>query len=160
APTLTAMDRPIPRRSPWRRRLVLAAVIACIGGGIVTVLAATHERSLTVDNSRVTTARVERGRFDDIIQIRRRITPLRTTMVDTQAGGQVEAIRVEDGALVKRGQLVAELSNTQLQLDVISREAQITEQLNALRGLELQQAQSRLANERELVDVRYQIKKL
>ena len=48
----------------------------------------------------------------------------------------------------------------QLQLDLISREAQITEQLNNLRGLELAQSQRRLDNERELVEVRYQIKRL
>src|SRR5207249_2301943 len=45
-------------------------------------------------------------------------------------------------------------------LDVIAREAQITEQLNLLRGLELSQAQARLASERELVEVHYQIKRL
>jgi HlyD family secretion protein len=154
------MDRAIPRRSPWRRRGVVAVPLIALAVAGAVVLLRRGERSLAVDNARITTAAVARGRFDDVISVRGRIAPLRTTLVETPSGGQVETIHVEDGAIVERGQLLAELSNTQLQLDLISREAQITEQLNALRGLELAQAQSRLANERELVDVRYQIKRL
>jgi HlyD family secretion protein len=158
-PSGAAMDRVVQRRSPWPRRL------AFLGGGLaiaiaVYVLYPKGGRSLSVDDSRITTAKVARGKFDDIIQVRGRVTPLRTTFVTTASGGQVESITASDGALVTRGQPLATLSNTQLQLDLISREAQITEQLNLLRGLELTQAQARLASERELVEVRFQIKKL
>ena len=157
---LQAMDRPIPRRNPWpRRAAIIAGAIALAVGGYVA-LRPSSAKSLSVDGSHVTTGEVVRAQFEDVIQVRGRVTPLRTTFVDTASGGQVEAILVEDGAKVERGQLLVELSNTQLQLDLISREAQITEQLNNLRGLELAQAQSRLAHEREIVEVRYQIKRL
>ncbi len=72
--------------------------------------------------------------------------------MDTPQGGVVEAIHIRDGAMVQRGQLLLELSNTSLQLDVISREAQITEQLNNLRTLELTHEQNRLANDRQFAD--------
>jgi HlyD family secretion protein len=157
---LQAMDRPIPKRNPWPRR-------AAIGGGVLALVVAGYvflgpssAKSLAVAGSNITTGKVVRGQFEDIIQVRGRVTPLRTTFVDTASGGQVEAILIEDGARVERGQLLIELSNTELQLDLISREAQITEQLNHLRGLELAQAQSKLEHEREVVEVRYQIKRL
>ena len=156
-----AMDRVIPRRPLWRRRGLWA--IAAAGAALAAfalLRSGGGGRSVAVEGSHVTTARVTRGKFDDVIQVRGRVTPLRTTFVDSVSGGQVVAIRVEDGAVVERGQLLVELSNTQLQLDLISREAQITEQLNNLRGLELAQAQSRLTHEREMVEVRYQIKRL
>src|SRR5687767_2347481 len=154
------MDRPIPRRNPWPRRAgIVAGVLALVAIGYV-MLRPNSARSLSVQGSNITTGKVVRGQFEDVIQVRGRVTPLRTTFVDTASGGQVEAILIEDGAKVERGQLLVELSNTQLQLDLISREAQITEQLNLLRGLELAQAQSRLDHEREVVEVRYQIKRL
>jgi HlyD family secretion protein len=158
-PSGAAMDRVVQRRSPWPRRL------AMIGGGLAIAIAVyvfypSSGRSLTVDDSRITTAKVVRGKFDDIIQVRGRVTPLRTIYVTTASGGQVESIAASDGAIVTRGQPLATLSNTQLQLDLISREAQITEQLNLLRGLELTHAQSKLSSERELVEVRHQIRKL
>jgi HlyD family secretion protein len=156
-----AMDRIVERRSPWRRRgLIAAAVVAVAGGVWWFFLRPDGGSSLQVAGAHITIGRVMRGRFDDVIEVRGRVTPLRTTYVDTASGGQVEKILVEDGARVTRGQLLCELTNTALQLDLISREAQITEQMNDLRGLELAQEQTRLVHEREMVEVQYQIKRL
>ena len=157
-----AMDRVVERRPFWRRRGPVVAAAAVAAGAAVWFffLRPDGGKSLAVEGSHITTARVVRGRFDDVIEVRGRVTPLRTTYVDTASGGQVETILVEDGAQVTRGQPLVELSNTQLQLDVISREAQITEQLNDLRGLELAQEQTRLVHEREMVEIQYQIKRL
>jgi HlyD family secretion protein len=154
------MDRAIVRRPRWKRRALIGAGAAVLAVAGYLVLRPASQRSLAVAGSHITTGKVTHGQFDDLIQVRGRVTPLRTTFVDTASGGQVEAILVEDGATVERGQLLIELSNTTLQLDLISREAQITEQLNNLRGLELAQAQSKLTHEREMVEVRYQIKRL
>jgi len=155
-----AMDRIVKRRSPWIRRGVVLAGVAAVVVVAILVLRPDSEKSLAVAGSHITTAQVARGQFDDIIQVRGRVTPLHTTFVDTPSGGQVVRILVEDGARVEAGQLLVELSNTQLQLDLISREAQITEQLNNLRGLELAQEQTRLVHEREMVEVHYQIRRL
>jgi HlyD family secretion protein len=67
---------------------------------------------------------------------------------------------VEDGAQVNAGDLIVELSNTQLQLDVIAREAEITEQLNNLRNTELSLERNRLDHKRNLVDINYHIIRL
>lgn len=160
APSGAAMDRVIERRSPWIRRGIVLGALAVAGVIAFLVLRPDSQRSLSVAGSHVTTGPVTRGQFDDIIAVRGRVTPLRTTYVDTASGGQVDQILVEDGAKVEPGQLLIKLSNTQLQLDLISREAQITEQLNNLRGLELAQEQTRLTHEREMVEIRYQIRKL
>jgi HlyD family secretion protein len=154
------MDRIVKRRSPWLVRGLVLAVIAAIAVVAVVVFYPESGKSLAVAGSRITTGAVTRGLFDDIIAVRGRVTPLRTTYVDTPSGGQVVKILIEDGAKVEPGQLLVELTNTQLQLDLISREAQVTEQLNNLRGLELAQEQTRLVHEREMVEVRYQIRKL
>jgi HlyD family secretion protein len=160
APSGAAMDRVVRRRRRWLRPALIGLVAAALATTAFLILRPNSQRSLAVAGSHITIGRVERALFDDVIQVRGRVTPLRTTFVDTASGGQVEAILVEDGASVERGQLLVELSNTALQLDMISREAQITEQLNNLRGLELAQAQSRQVHERELVEVRYQRKRL
>jgi HlyD family secretion protein len=157
------MDRALPPRRSWLRGARLGALVAVAAALAVAgylLLRPEPQRTLAVEDDRITIAPVVRGRFDDYVQIRARALPARTTFVDTAQGGQVEAIHVEDGATVAKGQLLIELSNTALQLDAISREAQITEQLNNLRGLELAQEQTRLVHEREMVEVQYQIKRL
>src|SRR5688500_16980977 len=111
-----SMDRAIRRRSPWLRRALIAAAVLVPVTVAVVLLRPPAGRSLSVAGARITTAKVVRGQFDDVIQVRGQVTPLRTTFVDTASGGQVEAIAVEDGARVERGQLLVELANTGLQL--------------------------------------------
>jgi HlyD family secretion protein len=160
APNGQSMDRAVARPRRWPRRVLVAAAVAALGVPAVLWSRGAGQRSLAVASDRVTIAKVVRGQFDDFVQIRGRVSPLRTIFVDTSQGGQVEAVHVEDGATVVRGQLLVDLSNTALQLDLISREAQITEQLNNLRGLELAHEQSRLSSRRELVDTEYQVDRL
>jgi HlyD family secretion protein len=67
---------------------------------------------------------------------------------------------VEDGVEVAAGDLIAVLSNTNLQLGVLGREAEVTEQLNFMRTIELQLEQNRLSHKRNLVEIDYQIVRL
>ncbi len=156
------MDR-VVERAPWRRWASWGvAGVAVIALAIVLVQRATgrSERSLEVAGDGITTGAVVSGEFDDFIQVRGRFIPFKTIFIDTLQGGRVEAIHVENGAMVERGQLLVELSNTALRLDVISREAQITEQLNNVRTLELAHETNRLTRKREAVEVDYQIVRL
>ena len=83
-----------------------------------------------------------------------------TVYLDAIEGGRVEQVLVEDGALVQAGDPIALLSNTNLQLEVLGREAAVTEQLNNMRTIELQLEQNRLAHKRNLVEIDYQIVRL
>lgn len=113
-----------------------------------------------VDRDRVTISDVVAGHFEDYIPVRGTVTPLTSVFLDAVEGGRVEKIFVRNGAQVKVGQPILELSNTALQLDVISREAQVTEQLNNLRNTRLAMEQNRLALRRDLVDIDYQLQRL
>ena len=117
-------------------------------------------RVLRVQNDRIVVSTVSSGEFDDYIPVRGQVAPLKTVFLDAIEGGRVEAIYVEDGAQVEAGDLIIELSNTQLQLDVIAREAEVTEQLNNLRNTELSLEQNRLNHKRNLVDINYHIIRL
>jgi HlyD family secretion protein len=157
-----AMDRALPRRR-WLRRAPVAITFAgAVAAAVVAylLLRPAEGRTLAVENDHLVISKVTRGRFDDFVPVRARAVPARTIFIDTPQGGQVEAIHVQDGAMVEAGQLLVELSSTALQLDVISREAQITEQLNNLRGLELALEQNRLSHKREMVEVSYHIARL
>jgi HlyD family secretion protein len=117
-------------------------------------------RALKIQNDRIVVSTVTSGRFDDYIPVRGQVAPLKTVFLDSIEGGRVDAIFVEDGARVEAGELIVELSNTQLQLDVIAREAEVTEQLNNLRNTELSLEQNRLEHKRNLVDINYNIIRL
>ncbi|MEO1201421.1 MAG: HlyD family efflux transporter periplasmic adaptor subunit [Pseudomonadota bacterium] len=153
------MDRKIERRD--RRPLyAVGAVIAAIVIGGVYWAVSDPGTSFTLDGQRIRTAKVERGVYEDYIPLRASVEPERTVFLDAIEGGRVEAILVEEGAFVEEGQPLVELSNTTLQLDVIAREAEVSEQLNNLRNTQLAIEQNRLSLKSDLIEVDYQIARL
>jgi HlyD family secretion protein len=117
-------------------------------------------RSLSVDSQRIAVSTVTVGTFEDYIPLRGRLMPRSTVYLDAIEGGRVEQVLVEDGTMVEAGDLIAVLSNSNLQLVVLGREAEVTEQLNFMRTIELQLEQNRLAHKRNLVEIDYQIVRL
>jgi HlyD family secretion protein len=157
----SGMDRVI-EKTPWQRhrRKIYWGVGLLLALALFLYFKPDAGRALKVQNDRIVVSTVSRGEFDDYIPVRGQVAPLKTVFLDAIEGGRVEAIHVEDGAQVEVGQLIVELSNTQLQLDVIAREAQVTEQLNNLRNTELSLEQNRLQHKRNLVDINYHIIRL
>lgn len=155
------MDRVVEKRMPYSRKIGYA------GGGILAILfiwwligMLLGGRSLSVNAQRIFVSPVTVGTFEDFIPLRGRLVPRSTVYLDAIEGGRVEQVLVEDGALVKAGDPIALLSNTNLQLEVLGREAAVTEQLNNMRTIELQLEQNRLSHKRNLVEIDYQIIRL
>ena len=119
-----------------------------------------RSRILSVNSQRVVASTVTTGTFEDFIPVRGRLVPRSTVYLDAIEGGRVEAVLVEDGNVVKAGDLIVTLSNTNLQLEVLGREAAVAEQLNNMRTIELQLEQNRLSHKKNLVDIDYQIIRL
>jgi HlyD family secretion protein len=167
APTLSGastgagMDRKIAPQHNLLKRMVL--LIICLSVLVLLVywlLDAPSGKALSVKTERIAISTVKSGIFEDFIPIRGRVTPAKTVYLDAVEGGRVERILVEDGASMKAGNLIVELSNASLQLSVLGNEARVAEQLNNMRSIELNLEQNRLEHKRNLVDIRYQIKLL
>ena len=157
----SGMDETVVPKHRWLKRAGLIFVVVLIAASLILVsLSFTGERRLQVAGDTLITGPVTRGVFEDFIPIRGRVTPLNTIYLDAIEGGRVENVYVEDGASLQKGDLIVSLSNTTLQLSVINSEAQVAEQLNAMRTLELALQQNNLRNQRELLDIDYRIKTL
>jgi HlyD family secretion protein len=155
------MDRRVTRKTPVGRKLVAGVaglLVLLFAAWLVSTLLA--GRSLSVNAQRIAVSDVTVGTFEDFIPLRGRLVPRSTVYLDAVEGGRVEAVLVEDGAVVAAGDPIVRLSNTNLQLEVLGREAAVTEQLNFMRTLELQLEQNRLAHRRNLVEIDYQVTRL
>lgn len=154
-----AMDRVVERRR-WPRLYWWAA-----GGAGALVIAllfwlyAPRGDTQTVASDRLTIASVTNGTFDDFIPLRARVTPLFTVYLDAIEGGRVEKILVEDGATLAAGQPIVDLSNAELQLSTLARQTEVEQQINNMRSQELALSQTRLANERALLEARLGLQK-
>ena len=157
----SGMDRVI-EKSRWQeyRKPLISVAVVLLALSVFWFLKPDAGRALKVQNDRIVVSTVSSGEFDDYIPVRGQVAPLKTVFLDAIDGGRVESVYVEDGAQVNAGDLIVELSNTQLQLDVIAREAEVTEQLNNLRNTELSLERNRLDHKRNLVDINYHIIRL
>ncbi|MGZ8361335.1 MAG: efflux RND transporter periplasmic adaptor subunit [Allosphingosinicella sp.] len=146
------MDRVVARKGlPVQVKIGLAAAGVLLLA-IVFYFFAPGANSQTVEASRITISTVERGRFDDFLPLRARVEPLVTVFLDAVEGGRVEQVLVEDGAMVQAGQMLAVLSNSDLQLNVLARQTEVIQQINSMRSQELALSQTRLANERAVIE--------
>ena len=150
--TGSGMDRVVAtRRLPARLKIVTAIVAVLIAAAPFWWFAPRGD-SQAVAVDRVTISTVRTGQFEDFIPLRARVTPLLTVYIDSIEGGRVEQVIAEDGATLARGQLIAVLSNAELQLSTLARQTEVEQQINNMRSQELALAQTRLANERAVLE--------
>jgi len=154
------MDRVIERKRFPNHWVLAGAGGLVLLALVVYLVSASGGRSLTVSDNRILLSPVVSGIFEDTIPVRARVAPLKTVFLDAVQGGRVEEVLAEDGATVEAGQVIVRLSNSDLQLSVMSTESRVMEQLNSMRDQELRLEQNRLGHKRTLVDVDYEIRRL
>ena len=145
-----AMDRVVVRKRIDKRILIGGAAAGILLIVLLFWLFAPSAGSMTVARDRLSIATVQSGTFEDFLPVRGRVTPLVTVYLDAVEGGRVEKKLVEDGAQVAQGQLLAILSNAELQLSTLEKQAEVEQQLNNMRSQELALTQTRNANLRDL----------
>jgi HlyD family secretion protein len=146
------MDRVVERKGLSNQVKIALAAAALVLLAVLFWLFAPTANSQSVAAERLTISTVEKGRFDDFLPLRARVEPLVTVFLDAVEGGRVEQVLVEDGTMVQQGQLLAVLSNSDLQLNLLARQTEVTQQINSMRSQELALSQTRLANERAIIE--------
>jgi HlyD family secretion protein len=145
-----AMDKVIVRNRIDKRILIAAGAGAILILVLIFFFFAPSADSQSVARDRLTISEARNGTFEDFLPLRARVTPLVTVYLDAVEGGRVEKKVVEDGAQVVQGQLLAVLSNAELQLSTLEKQAEVEQQLNNMRSQELALTQTRNANLRDL----------
>jgi len=145
-----AMDKVVERKRIDKRILIAAGAAGVLLFVILFWLFAPSANSQSVNPDRLSIANVQQGVFDDFLPLRARVTPLVTVYLDAVEGGRVEKKLVEDGAQVVEGQPLAVLSNAELQLSTLEKQAEVEQQLNNMRSQELALTQTRNNNLRDL----------
>lgn len=120
----------------------------------------TGSNSVIVDISSLTIREVENGIFSDLLNTRGFVEANTTVFLNSETGGIVEEKMVLQGDFVEKGQPLVRFTNTSLQLDVMSREAQVTEQLNFLRNTQMNIETNRLNLSRDLLEIELEISHL
>ena len=147
-----AMDRVVEAKGLSKQVKIAIGVGLVLLAALIFYLMAPTASSQTVAADRVTISTVQKGRFDDFLPLRARVTPLVTVYLDAVEGGRVEQVLVEDGAMVQKGQLLAVLSNSEIQLNLLRSQSDVSREVNSMRSQELALAQTSIQDERAVID--------
>jgi HlyD family secretion protein len=155
-----SMDQIIKKKKwPAKRIITYAAAGAFILLVLYLLIFQTNSSTLNVETEKLTISTVQRGPFQEFIPVMGEVLPVQTIFLDVEEGGLVEKIFIEAGSSLKQGDKILKLSNTSLLMDIMYREAELFQQLNNLRNTRLLFEQSRLALERDLADLDFQVEK-
>jgi HlyD family secretion protein len=120
------MDRAIPKKKWPRKRIIMTVGIGLLITLIVLSFYYTSGNSkLNVSTDRITISEIKKGPFKDNIPVNGVVLPLTSIYLDAIEGGRVEEKYVEDGAVMKKGDPILRLSNTDLELSLVNQETSV-----------------------------------
>ncbi len=151
------MDR-IIQKSKWAKRkkgLMIAGGILLVGLLVFGFLAKTHASKLNVNKETLTLDTVKMGLFEEFIPIDGTVQPLKTVFINSAEGGTVSERLKEEGSSVIKGEPILKLSNSDLQLEFMNKEALLLDQMNNMRNTRISLEQNYLSAKQQLLDAQH-----
>lgn len=155
------MDKVIPKKKGLQKKHFgyLAIGIAMI---VLIYMAFFSDRTSTykVEKDKLIIETVTEDQFNDYITVPGTVEPITTIKLDAQEGGRVEEKVIEEGSMVKKGDVILRLSNPDLYLAILTSEGDLGFRENQLRQTQISMEQEKLQIKRELVTLKFNIDRL
>lgn len=154
------MDKPIAKKTGLQKKH-----IGYIAIGIVIIVLvymaffSSHTSTYKVEKEKLIIETIIQDQFNDYISVPVTVEPITIIFLDAQEGGRVEEKLIEEGSMVKKGDIILRLSNPDLYLNILDSEAQLAEKENFLRNTQIAMEQERLQIKRELLNLKYDIER-
>lgn len=132
------MDRQIKKKTWTLKKIAtyggIALFVSFVG---YQLLFADRRSTLKIDKDKVTISTVSHGVFQEFIPQTGTVEPSRTVYLDAVEGGTIKRVVAESGAMLKKGDVILELSNLNRELTVLQQEASFNESINRARETRL-----------------------
>lgn len=154
------MDKPIEKKKGLKKKHI-GFIILGIVMIVLIYMAFFTDRTSTyrVEKDKLIIESVISGQFNDYITVPGAVEPIHIIMLDALEGGRVEERLIEEGSMVKKGDIILRLSNPDLYLNILDSEAQLAEKENFLRNTQVTMEQERISIKRELINLKFDIER-
>ena len=155
---MDAMDRIREKRVWWKqKKFWLSAIGVLFLVMVITMLLGKNVSTVRIQEEKISISTISEGIFNDYIRVIGSVEPIRFIFLDAEEGGRVEEIVNEEGAFVKKGDVIIRLTNSNLKLNILSTEANLAEQINFLRNTRISMEQERLSIQRQILQQDYDL---
>ncbi len=153
------MDRVIQKKKWTTKKIVTIAIIA----GIVLLIAGSYYATtgpskLGVETDRLTISEVTKGPFQENIPVNGTVLPQTSIYLDAVEGGRVEERYVDDGTIMKKGDPILRLSNTDLLMNMMTQQNGVYNTLTQMQINHNAALQNTVSKENAMADAESQFK--
>ncbi len=152
------MDRVIEKKKGIQKKHIFWGLgILAIGFLILKILFGDHSSVFRAEKDKVTISNVEDGIFNDYITVIGQVEPITTIFLDAVEGGSVEERFIEEGSMVKKGDVILRLENRQLYQTILNSEAALAEKENYLRSTRISFETELIQSKRNILDSEFKV---
>jgi len=151
------MDRVIEKKTWTTKRILtiggITALVALIGASYYFT---SGKSKLNQDTDRLTISEIKKGPYKDNIPVNGVVLPLTSIYLDATEGGRVEEKFVEDGAMMKKGEPILRMSNTDLMMTMMSSQNNVYNTLTQMQINHNAASQNTVSKRTSMADVESQ----
>lgn len=141
------------KKKYWKYMIGSAIALSCV----LFFILSDRTSTVRVEKEKITVATVIQGVFNDYITNDGIAAPISTIFLDAYEGGKVEKILMEEGSMLRKGDVIINLSNNDINLNILNSEAQLAEKANFLREVRIRMEQEKHSLEREVLNARFDL---
>lgn len=152
------MDRKIEKKKGIRPKHIIIVVSGLIVLFLlVKMIQSSNVSAVRVENEKITISEVQFSDFDDFIRTNGTVEPISIIYLDAEEGGRVKERLIEEGAMVKKGDVILELENRSLYENIMNSESNLAQKQNMLRQTRINFESQRLVSQQRVLDSKYDI---
>ena len=119
------------RHWPWAAAAALILAILC------WIVFGNHSATMRVSAGDLTVSNVVQAEFKDYVRLSGQVVPIQVVQLSPEEGGIVTERVAEEGAMVRKGDVIIRLRNSNLDLQILNAEAELAEKQNLLRNTQV-----------------------
>lgn len=154
------MDRIIEKKKGLKKKHILIIAATIIFGLLLYYIISEYGvSSVKIDKNTIITTEVKQGKFNDYINISGQVEPIATIYLDAEEGGRVQEVVIEEGNMVKKGDVIIKLKNSNLHQEIMNSESNLAQKENMLRQTRINFENQRIESQRNLLKSQFDIQK-
>lgn len=155
---IMGMDKVIEKKRRIKPKHIYWAIgIIVFAALLAKLIFGDNTSSFRTERNRLTISTVEEGSFNDYITIIGQVEPISTIYLDAEEGGRVKDVLIEEGAIVKKGDVILRLENRQLYQTILNSEAALAEKENYLRNTRINFETELIQSKRNILENEYRL---
>lgn len=157
---MDGMDRKIEKKRFGKKQVWIGAAILIFLLVLIQMVFGDKSSKLNVEEDKIAIGEVQAGKYQDYISVNGTVEPIQTVYLDAVESGRVEEILIEEGTMVKKGDVILKLSNYNLLLDISGNDADVARAINDLKTARLNLENQNIETRSTILQLQYSLKKL